>query len=160
MARKRAAGRTFGMADYDISLALDAEQVRALKRAISSADAAARRELRAVTKEAGTIVQKEIQSRTPVYSGGRSKYHKPGQLLKATKLKVGRLSVSVYNDAKAVSRKYPGGYRYGKRIEFDPSYGDFAFFYPGWAAAKERAREAFDKVLKTAYDTFMGGGTV
>ncbi len=157
MGRKRAPGRTSGQAGWDISLALDPMQVKALKRAISSSDAASRRELRAVTKDAGEIVQKEIRSRTPVYSGGRSKYHKPGQLLKATKLKVGRLSVEIYNDAKAVSRKYPGGYRYGKRIEFDPSYGDFAFFYPGWDAAKERAREAFDKVLKTAYDTFIRG---
>jgi hypothetical protein len=147
------------MAEFDISYVLDESQVRALKRAISSADAAARRELRAVTKEAGTIVQKEIQSRTPIYAGGRDKYHRPRQLLKATKLKVGRLSVAVYNDAKsAPTRRYPGGYRYGKRIEFDPSFGDFAFFYPGWAAAKDRAREAFDKVLKTAYDTFIRGG--
>jgi hypothetical protein len=143
----RGPGRTSGEASFNVSATLDVAQTKALKLGIRNAGPAARKEIRAQFKAVGTIAQTEIRGRTPAQSG---------LLRRSTKLKIGTLSVKVYNDAKAVSRRYPGGYRYGKRLEFDPQFGSrYAFFYPGWAAVAGRVREAFDKVLEAARKAYL-----
>ena len=175
----RAPGRTSGEGSFDVYGEFDQAKVNALKRAIKDVGPEARKEVRAQLKAVGQIGQRSIQERTPVYGGsgyGKGKSarrasvtlhgatqsktykatHSPGLLKKSTRLKIGSLSVTIYNSAKAVSRKYPGGYRYGKRIEFDPRLGGrYAFFYPGWDAVKGQARAAFGKVLEAAARAYM-----
>jgi hypothetical protein len=166
---------------YGISASLDKSEVAALQAALKRAGREASNEVRHGLKEAGQMIQQEIQSRTPVYSGsgysggrgarrasvtmrgasGASKTykgtHSPGLLKRSTKVVTwSNLSVRVYNEAKAVSRKYPGGYRYGKRLEFDPKFaGRHAFFYPGFEAVKARAKAVFDKVLTAAHKAYV-----
>lgn len=170
----RAPGRTSGEASYTVQL--DKEDERALKAAIARVGPTARVEVRKRLKVVGELVQKSIRSRTPVYAGDKyggsgrlratggvrsgsltvkSSRHTPGLLKKSTKLRIGRLSVTIYNDAKAVSAKYPGGYRYGKRLEFDPKFkGRFAFFYPGYEAEKAAALAMFQGVLDSVARDF------
>jgi|GEM_PF-2614404 len=169
-----------GEARQSVSAYIDPTQLKALKRAIQDAGKEARRSVRARLKEAGTVVAVEIKSRTPVGrvktterkrvvgatlssrmgKGGatRTAAHGNGLLKRSTKLRMGSLSVAVYNDARAVSRKYPGGYRYGKRIEFDPSYSSrYAFFYPGFDASKDQALKLFDKLLDDITREYLRG---
>ena len=170
------------MSEGYISTVINEADIKALKAGIRGAGAAARKEVRNGIKESGQIIQRTIQSLTPVYGGSsygkgksarrnlqvtrgkkgskttqaRMSSHSPGLLKKSTKLKIDTLSVTVYNDAKAVSRKYPGGYEYGKRLEFDPKFsGRYAFFYSGYELAKSAAMARFDKVLQAAKDAYM-----
>ena len=177
----RAPGRTSGEPYFEIAGSLDPHEVDLLKSYLKGAGHAASNELRHDLKEAGIIIQQEIQRRTPVYGGsayssgrgarrasvtlraasGATKTYKgthtPGLLKRSTRVMTkSSLEVRVYNNAKAVSSRYPGGYRYGKRLEFDPKYsGRFAFFYPGYEAAKAKALALFDKVLTAAYNAYM-----
>jgi len=155
---------------------MDIDQVRALKRAISAASAEARRELRRQLRSVGMIIKESIDELTPVYQGtysmGRRRVeftlrskggetrtyrarHSPGLLKRSNRIVVGRLWVAVRNTAKAVSPRYPRGYRYGKRLEFDPKFsGRYAFFYPGYERVKGRAQAAFKSVLEAAARAF------
>ena len=156
--------------------------VRALERGLKAAGHEAKNQLRRQLKEAGLLVKNEgIDPLTPVYkgrsySGGRGARrasveirgssgasrtykgsHTPGLLKRSTRVKTyANLRVMVFNNAKAVSRKWPGGYRYGKRIEFDPKFaGRYAFFYPGYEATKGRAVKLFNKVLEVAAKAYV-----
>lgn len=161
-----------------ITAGLDKKQVDSLKRAIQDSGKEARASVRRQLKAVGTHVADEIKSRTPVHgkqsygsakrarlsigkSGGTSfkQRHIPGLLRKSTRLRISSyLSVAVYNNAKAKSRSYPGGYRYGKRLEFDPKFsGRYAFFYPGWEASRDYAGWMFLKVLDDVEKTYKRG---
>ena len=167
--------------EYVISGSVDQAQVKALNKALKDTGHAAKNELRHDLKEAGIIVQKEIQSRTPVYGGtayksgkgarratvelrgesGKTKVYKgthtPGLLKRSTRVRTySSLRIEVYNNAKGVSAKYPGGYRYGKRLEFDPAFkSKYAFFYPGYEAARAKSLALFNKVLQAAVDAYV-----
>lgn len=171
---KRSHERTGGGgADSFVSFTYDRQQFKALKTALRNSGPAMRRSVRARLKKAGEIVRDEIKSRTPVRGGGRKATRRvsgrsggreykqtrtPGLLKRSTRIRMGTLSVAVYNNAKAASRKWPAGYRYGKRIEFDPDYdGRYAFFYPGWEAKKSQASEEFKKVLDDVAKEFGRG---
>ena len=86
------------------------------------------------------------------------KKHTPGLLKRSTKaaVRLHGMEVRVYNDARAGAylSTRPGkssewrGYRYGRRLEFDPVYGGrYAFFYPGYEAKKEEAYAILFRVL-------------
>lgn len=172
-----------GEARFNVGAEVDAEQLRILKDAVRLAGKEARRSVRSRLKSAGVIVRDEIRSRTPVHQAvsygrgkrarisvghwGASSYkqrHIPGLLRKSTRLKIGSMSVEVFNNAKAYSRTYPGGYRYGKRLEFDPAFGYngftgsscYAFFYPGAEAAMPQAVREIDKTLDDITRTYAG----
>jgi hypothetical protein len=136
--------------EYNIRAELDQADLAALRKALKAAGREAGKALRRELREAGKIVQEEIRARTPVRSG---------RLRTGTKVRVfSSLSVRVYNSTKRISRKYPGGYRYGKRLEFDPQFGGrHAFFYPGYEAARDQAAEAFNRVLEDAYRAYVKG---
>lgn len=172
MARQNSLDRS-GESNITVSTTMNQEQVKALKRAIQDVGKGARQDMRRRLKEVGVVVQTEIKSRTPVgqkYGGAgrqrvigkfnrsgnslRTSIHTRGLLKRSTKLKIGSLSVAIYNDAKAA---YKGGYyRYGKRIEFDPTLGGrHAFFYPGYEDKKAQTVQMFDKVLDDAVKTYM-----
>lgn len=188
MAAKRV-GRGSGTASVGISVELNEKQLLDIKRGLRAAGPAARREMRSRMKDVGQIIKREIDSRAPVHTGGAygtgrrarrssgtsggksyKQTHAPGLLKKSTRLKLGNLSVRITNVAKAYSRRYPGGYKYGKRIEFDTTtYGvggtlengtavtPYAFFYPGYEAVKDRASKAFDAVLYAARRGYIRG---
>ena len=102
-----------------------------------------------------------------VYQGkARSATHSPGLLRRSTRVKVNVswMSVSISNDARARSKKFPGGYRYGKRLEFDPKFGytgsvgssRFAWFYPSWDAKRDQAATMFNSVIDDIAREFGG----
>ena len=168
--------------EYNITGSMDPAKVKALQKALTATGHEAKNQLRHDLKKAGLLIKNEgIDPRTPVYKGksysggrgarrasvevrgasGASKTYKgthtPGLLKRSTRVKTyASLKVQVYNNAKAVSRKWPGGYRYGKRIEFDPKLGGrFAFFYPGYEAVKDRAVKLFNETLKAAAKAYV-----
>lgn len=168
----------FTATDSKVTFQFDKSQQRAINAAIRAIGPDARKYARARLKPVGEMVAAEIRRRTPVYGGRkygkgkkalrfsetfngkqRSAVHAPGLLKKSTKVRIApsKMQVSVVNDAKARSAKYPGGYRYGKRLEFDPKFaGRYAWFYPGWAAKRSQAVAMFDNVLDDIAREFGG----
>lgn len=168
--------RNWAASSLEVRADLDYAQLKKLKRAVQDAGKDARKSVRHRLKAAGEIVQSEITSRAPVYGGSygaakrravgktgskrgvRAAKHAPGLLKKSTRLKMGSLSVAVYNDARAFTAKWQG-YRYGRRLEFDTKYaGKYAFFYPGFEAGKPRAVAAISKVLDDIERDYLKGG--
>ena len=168
--------------EYNITARLDDATVKALLKALTAAGHEAKNRLRHDLKEAGLLIKREgIDPRAPVYKGSsyssgrgarRSSVeirgasgaarvykgtHTPGLLKRSTRVKTyASLKVQVYNNAKAVSRRWPGGYRYGKRLEFDPKFsGAHAFFYPGYEAVRDRAVKLFNETLKAAANAYV-----
>ena len=167
--------------ELGVKVDMDPKEIMRLARALHEAGHEATNSVRHDLKKAGLILQKGIQGVTPVYGGtayksgkgarrstveirgdsGATKTYKgthtPGLLKRSTRVKTTRrLEVYVYNNAKAVSRRWPGGYRYGKRLEFDPAYaGRYAFFYSGAEAAWSKAHAAFNDVLENAHKKFV-----
>lgn len=156
---------------------ISSAQLRATQKAIKDAEDGGMAEIAKKLKPAGEIIAKEIRRRAPVHgsysalkSGARrskkakrdgaftNKFHRPGTLRDATKVKVStRLFVRVVNTALAYSPKYSKGYRYGKRLEFDPAYASkYKFFYPGYEASKDVALAQFDTVLTEVVKAYGG----
>lgn len=160
---------------------MDTKEVDALLAALKAAGNEAKNAVRHDLKAAGKIVVDRIQALTRVY-GGRSYSsgrgarrasvemrsssgavkvykgtHTPGLLKRSTRMKTtSRLEVRIFNNAKAVSRKWPGGYRYGKRLEFDPTFsGQYAFFYKGFDETRERAYALLSDVLDKARKAYL-----
>lgn len=153
MAKPAPVGAGLGVS---LDMSLDEGQVDALRRAFKAADREAKKVLRRQLRSAGKIVRDEIRARTPIR---QTKKRRPVGLLKrSTRIRLkNALNVEIYNNAKAVSAKFPGGYRYGKRVEFDYG-GRYKYFYLGYDIARGRAVEEFDAVLVAAHKTFVKGG--
>lgn len=156
--------------------------MRELEETFKKLPKATRTEMQRELRGIGAMVRDEIRSRTPVQdasrddrrrmrqsrvgrSGGRDydAKHRPGTLKRGTVSRLRFLRVEVINVAKRYSRKYPGGYRYGKRLEFDPAYsGRYAFFYPGYEAKKaeavDRFRDVLDRIAKRYWASKLTGG--
>jgi hypothetical protein len=167
--------------ELGVKVDMDPKEITRLARALHEAGNEATNSVRHDLKKAGLILQKAIRDITPVYHGSAYKSgkgarraslefisakgnvttykgtHTPGLLRRGTQVKTTKqLSVYVYNNAKAVSRKFPRGYRYGKRLEFDPAFaGRFAFFYVGAEHAWNQASAAFNDVLENAHKKFV-----
>jgi len=140
---------------------VDIPGLKGLAKAIRESGPEARKAIRGRMKTAGRVVVAEIARRTPV--GRKSwKGHRPGTLQKATSARPGVTSVRIVNTALARSKKFPKGYRYGKRIEFDPAIGGTRYtgryFYPGFAAKKGEAIAEIAKVLDDVGRAFAQGG--
>jgi hypothetical protein len=141
----RAGGDRSGQAGYTVQI--DKAELAAIRQAIRDSGAEVRRSVRQRLKVAGEIVAEEIRRRTPV---GRHSWpgHKAGTLARKTFTRPGTTSVRIVNTALNRSKAFPRGYRYGKRIEFDPTYsGRFAFFYPGIEAKRDEAVAEIVRVL-------------
>jgi len=160
---------------------MDPKEVNRLLSALKESGHEANNSVRRNLKKAGTILQKGIQDITPVHDGSSYKSgkgsrratielvsakgnvktykgtHTPGLLKRSTRIKTTkRLEVWVYNNAKSVSRAFVRGYRYGKRLEFDPKFsGRFAFFYSGADHAWNKASDALNAVLEDAHKKFV-----
>lgn len=159
-----AAGRgdRSGQAGYTVEI----PDMKNLANAIRGAGPVVRREVRRQLKAAGEIVAVEIRGRTP--TGSKSwRGHSPGSLRSKTLVRPGATSVRIVNTALSKSKRFPRGYRYGKRLEFDPAFGydgsvgssRYAFFYPGLEAKKGEAVARVAQVLEVAGRQFMTGGT-
>ena len=143
-----------GQNNVVISAHWDAAEVARVKAGLAAAGKACVRQARHDVAQAGKIIKTAIQADTPVGSAANGDKH-PGLLLKSTKINVRTLlQVKVYNDAVTVSRKYPGGYRYGKRLEFDPAAGGRAWWYPGLNASKDEAMKVFWQTLEAIRKAF------
>ena len=135
---------------------LSCPEARALSKAIREGGKEVRSSVRKRLKPAGEIIAVEIRGRTPV---GRTLV-----LKKSTRVRPGQMSVKIVNTAVArgtssKAAKYKG-YRYGKRLEFDPLYGGrYAFFYPGYEAKKEEAVRELVRILDDVAHELATGGT-
>lgn len=132
---------------------VDIPGLKALSKSVRESPKEINKGIRQRLKVAGRIVVSEIARRTP---------RATGKLQKATSARVskGASSVSIVNTAMERSKKYPKGYRYGKRLEFDKkSYkGRYTFFYPGFEAKKDEAIAEIAKVLDDVGRKFAQGG--
>jgi hypothetical protein len=137
------------------SFLLSAPEAKAVSAAIRGAGKEARSSIRKRLKPAGEIIAVEIRKRTP-----RGATHK---LEESTRVRPGDMSVRVVNTAVAKGTKRKAskykGYRYGKRLEFDPLFGGrYAFFYPGFAAKKEEAVRELRRILDDVMHELKTGG--
>lgn len=147
--------------NYSSGLAnVEIEQLgsKELQKSLRGMDKEFKKEISKDMRGVGNLVRDHIRSRTQV---GRksSPGHKAGTLRRSIKSKLSRLSVRIFSDATRVSRKYSKGYRYGKRLEFDPAFGGrFAFFYAGWIDVKDEAWQRYKAVLDKVAAAFRNGG--
>ena len=120
----------------------DVPGAKALSAAIRGAEKDVKKIVNKRLQVAGRVIVAEIASRTPVRSG---------KLQKATSARGSgaQMPVAIRNTAKSKpTARYPKGYRYGKRLEFDASYkGRYRFFYPGFEAKRAEALTEIRKVL-------------
>jgi len=121
----------------------DAPGAKALSAAIRGAGKDVKKSANKRLKVAGRVIVAEIASRTPVRSG---------KLQKATSARGSgaQMTVAIRNSAKSKpTARFPGGYRYGKRLEFDAATykGRYRFFYPGFEAKRAEALTEMRKVL-------------
>ena len=105
----------------------------------------------------GNEVRDAIRAKAPIGTRSTAR-HKAGTLKRSVRTKVSRLSVRVVSDARAPDTRSFKGYRYGKRLEFDPQIGR-PWFYPTWEAFKPRAVAKFNEVLADVQRAFSRGGS-
>jgi hypothetical protein len=146
-----------GAGSFTVTPVLDRTQLFRLNNAVQRAGKEAQKELKAQLRQVGQVMRTEVGERVPVGSGPGG-----GKLRRGTRVNVdirnNQFKVEIRNDTQAVSRAWPRGYRYGKRLEFDPRFaGRYAFWYPAWEAVKPRIRFMFDEVLEKAYKAFVKG---
>ena len=140
------------MADAPIEVEFDKSQLAALKATLQMIDPNTAKAIRKRIKPAGQIIVVEIQRRAPF---------RTGLLRKRTGSRVRDLEVRITNTALSKSTaRFPKGYRYGKRLEFDAkAYGGrYVFFYSGFEAKKAEAVRELDKILEDVGRGFSIGG--
>jgi hypothetical protein len=151
-------GRSAGGANrFTVSASIDRVQLmrlnNAIQRSSKEAQKALKSQLRKVGQEFKTEVSKEISSKLRKRTGNLKRGTRVN-----TDIRNNQISVEVVNKTMARSRRWPRGYRYGKRLEFDPRFGGrFAYWYPTWERLGPKVKESFDKVLDAAYKAFVKG---
>lgn len=125
--------------------------LKELQKALRAADKECKQAIAKRLRVIGNEVRDSIRAKAP---------KKSGNLKRSVRTRVSRLQVRVVSDARAPDSKSFKGYRYGKRLEFDPAYGGrFAWFYPTWEAMKSEASKKFEQVLEDVVNAFSRGGT-
>ncbi len=135
-----------GSTDHYVSLNPSAKEVR---RSLRAADKVLKREIRAKLKnEVGQLVAVEAQSLARSHG-----LEKSGRLIRMTRPSATQTSVRVRSSAKKKSKKYPSGYNYPKRFEFEAG-GRKAFLRPALNNKKEEVLARFKEVLETVAQEF------
>lgn len=140
------------MSDAPIEVEFDKTQLASLKATLQMISPNTAKAIRKRIKPAGQIVVAEIQRRAPF---------KTGLTRNRTSARVRETEVRISNTAKSKpTAKYPRGYRYPKRLEFDAATykGRYRFFYPGFEAKKAEAVRELDKILEDVGRGFSIGG--
>lgn len=150
----RSTSKTSGANGLIIVPQLDKIQMMRLNNAVQRASKEAQAELRSQLREAGQLFRTEVDKAVPVRSGKLKRGTRVD-----TDIRNNQFAVTIRNKTLSKpSKRYPRGYRYGKRLEFDPDYGGkFAFWYPTWEEVSPRVRRMFNTVLEKAYQAFVKG---
>jgi hypothetical protein len=104
-------------------------------------DKTARKEFRAKLRDVAKIVVREAQSQAE--SRG---LHKSGELVRKIKPSITARSIAIRAAASKKSRKYPGGFNYPRRYEFEKG-GARAFLRPALEAKQEEVVKKFDEIF-------------
>jgi len=120
---------------------VEIEGLKELKRNLKAEDKIVKQGIKERLKPVGEIVAVEARSRAESLG-----LRKSGKMIVSIKSRATTSQASVVVSAKKKSQKYPKGYNYAKRNEFDPRRRK-AFLYPALAAKKEAAVAEMRKIL-------------
>lgn len=124
-------------------LAVEVEGLRELRRDLGRIDKTLSKGVAAGIKDAASIVAQEAQSLAPV---GRT-----GRLKASIRPRVSGARGFVVANAKKKSPKYPSGYNYPRRIEFDKG-GRQAFLRPALDNNREEVVKRLEQLLDDIAD--------
>jgi len=115
--------------------------LKELKRNLKNEDKIIKQGIKARIKTVGEIVAVKARSNAEAL-----RLRKSGKMIASIKARSTLVKASVVVSAKKKSKKYPAGYNYAKRNEFDPKRKK-AFLYPAFAAKKDEAVAEMAKIL-------------
>lgn len=128
--------------------AVRVEGLRELDRAFGRASKELRRELRGELRQVGRIVADEARQ-----VAARKGLRKTGRLIKSIRPSVKGAGVFVRAGAVTRSAKYPSGFNYPRRLEFEGG-GRRAFLRPALASKQQQVVEQMERVLDRVADGF------
>lgn len=115
--------------------------LKELNQVFKTMDKTQRLEFRRALRKAGNIVVKEVQS------NARSEFtERSGNLVRKIKPSITQRAVSVRATARSKSQKYPKGYGYPRRLEFEKNT-DGRFMTPALESKREEVVQEFAGIL-------------
>lgn len=117
------------------------EGLQDLMRIIRKMDKEARKEVRAKLRDVGKIVADEAKAQAAAQG-----LYRTGLLIRRIRPKLTSRSIQIVDTAMKRSPKYPSGYNYPKRYEYEKG-GARAFMRPALEAKQEEAVRRFEEIF-------------